>query len=317
MNARFLVILIYFGEFPRTWPLTLETIRRNRAVDWLVITDQHVEASANVRVLHSTLDQMRLRFSSALGLDVALNHPYKLCDFRPAFGAIFEPEVGAYEYWGYCDADVVFGNLDEVLFRASEAGYDKIFQRGHLSLIRNIPAMNSLFRSTPESAARSEEVFANPQNFLFDEGGGFYDILANANVSVYEDNNIFDARPRRYLLTATTASRSARSIFLDGRDLWVDEPKGRHSGLTAVRYIHLQKRPYRLDLAAVDVKGDNQIVVFGPTSAGLAVRGQAVRAARRLKLEPRGLFRWVGWRVRRLRSRLKRKLIIRGAGAIQ
>lgn len=44
--------------------------------------------------------------------DVAIEHRYKLCDFRPAFGHIFKEYIDGYDFGGYADSgDTLYGDL--------------------------------------------------------------------------------------------------------------------------------------------------------------------------------------------------------------
>ena len=44
-------------------------------------------------------------------MQVTLDRPYKLCDFKPAYGFIFGEYLKEYDYWGHCDIDIVWGDL--------------------------------------------------------------------------------------------------------------------------------------------------------------------------------------------------------------
>ena len=37
--------------------------------------------------------------------------PRLVAEYKPAFGTIFEQYLGDYSHWGYCDLDMVIGNL--------------------------------------------------------------------------------------------------------------------------------------------------------------------------------------------------------------
>jgi len=46
-----------------------------------------------------------------LGFEVDIESEYKLCDFKPAYGLIFSEHFKDYDFWGYCDIDIIFGNI--------------------------------------------------------------------------------------------------------------------------------------------------------------------------------------------------------------
>ena len=76
------------------------------------------------------------RIQSHFDFEISLERPYKLCDFRPAFGEIFADELAGYDFWGHSDLDVIFGRIrDHLPAAAFEA--DKILFNGNFSLYRN------------------------------------------------------------------------------------------------------------------------------------------------------------------------------------
>ena len=42
---------------------------------------------------------------------LTVSNPYKLCDYRPYFGIIFSDLLKGYTHWGWCDLDLVLGNV--------------------------------------------------------------------------------------------------------------------------------------------------------------------------------------------------------------
>lgn len=274
-DARLVALLPYFGPLPTTFGLTLASMRHNTIVDWIIITDQPgIDESENLKVVASTLDVLRQEFSTLLGFDAALTHPYKLCDFRPGYGELFADLIKGYRYWGYCDADVVFGDLATPITSAIDAGAAKIFQRGHLSFVRNDPYHSAIWRDALTGGGNYREILSSPQSHLFDEGGGFYALLTAAGVNVYEPGDLFDIAPRAYFLRATSAQRSAPVAYAmrNGHIYEVSRITGEI--LREGRYIHLQKRPYPRRLVAAPHAArwgwtapvDGETVVFGPAS---------------------------------------------------
>ena len=60
-------------------------------------------------------------------LNINLRSPYKLCDLKPAYGYIFNNLLKDFDYWGYSDLDLLFGNLDELLKKINDNNYHKTF----------------------------------------------------------------------------------------------------------------------------------------------------------------------------------------------
>lgn len=94
--------------------------------------------------------------------------PYAaVCDTRPLWGRMFDYDDA--EWWGWCDLDVCFGDLDRLLGPLL-ADHDVISCEQHVSgpltILRNCPAVNDLWRSGPY-----EEVLAEPEYMNWDEDG--------------------------------------------------------------------------------------------------------------------------------------------------
>jgi hypothetical protein len=141
----------YFGRWPEWFFLFLETCRFNQTIDWLFFTDCGAinEAPSNVRFIDMPFDEIGSRASRKLGFPVRLRTPYKLCDLKLAYGKIFEEFTDGFEYWGFGDVDVVYGNIREALTNEMLC-HDLIsFHRdhisGHLCLLKNIEMNRTLY----------------------------------------------------------------------------------------------------------------------------------------------------------------------------
>lgn len=65
----------------------------------------------NVEVIYKTLEELKDLFEKKLSIRIENLQPYKLCDFRPSYGLVFEEYLESYDYWGFCDIDLIWGNL--------------------------------------------------------------------------------------------------------------------------------------------------------------------------------------------------------------
>ncbi len=175
MTSIGIVVNCFFGKWP--WPgwaeLFLETCRRNPTVDFFVVTNHEQArrfAGGNIHVVPMELDTLRKLTSERVGFEVAIPYRYKLIDFKPACGVIFEELVGEYDFFGYCDVDVVFGDIRSFLTEEMLARYDVISARAHF------PSGNcTLFRRGLERLyERSRDyrrVFTSERALAFDECG--------------------------------------------------------------------------------------------------------------------------------------------------
>lgn len=171
---RYCVILPYFGNVPSWWSFFLAGVKSNPEITFIVISDCIKVASGidNLAVIQATLLDIRKRAEQSLETKVSLTTPLKLCDLRPMYGTIFEKEIREYDYWGYGDIDLVYGNLKKYLTQVPEAAdiisFRKGWISGSLAFIKNTRDTCFLFKE----AENWESVLSSPQCQLFDELGG-------------------------------------------------------------------------------------------------------------------------------------------------
>lgn len=165
-------ILPYFGKFNNYFNFFLRSCKHNTDYDWVVLTDDKTpyDFPANVRPVYMSFDECRKRFQDKFDFDISLNKPYKLCDFRPAYGYVFPELIEEYPYWGFCDCDLIFGNLNKLLTPILQKNYDKVFAVGHLTMYRNYPENNTRFMNELPGYGRVyKKALTTDESVVFDE----------------------------------------------------------------------------------------------------------------------------------------------------
>lgn len=164
-------ILPYYGKFGNYFQLFLNSCAANEDYDWLVFTDDRTEYEypQNVHVHYETFKDMQERVQSKFDFPTALDAPYKLCDLRPMYGYLFSEYLQGYEHWGYCDCDMVFGQLDHFITDAMLEDYDKLFVLGHCSILKNNAENNMRFTLPLDGRELYKEVLLSNRGFTFDE----------------------------------------------------------------------------------------------------------------------------------------------------
>ena len=187
------LIIPYFGEFPNYFPLFLKSCEFNKTIDWTIITDNRVnyEYPTNVHKIDMSFRELKIRIQSKVQFSISLEEPYKLCDFRPAYGFLFPEIVDGYDYWGYCDVDVIFGDIRKFL-TDDILKYPKLFELGHFTLIKNNIFYNEMFMRHINNQLYYKKVFTNRKSYNFDET--FLDRI-NINM-IFEQNNVFVLKER-------------------------------------------------------------------------------------------------------------------------
>jgi len=170
------IVIPYFGKWPAWMPYYLETCRFNNTVNWIFYTDCGAPENtpSNVKVIDSTYRDYCDLVSQRLGIAFYPENSYKLCDIKPLLGYIHADVLQGYDFWGFGDIDLIYGDL-RAYFNQSRLNRRDLFSTharrvsGHLCLIRNTDQMRTAFRrvrnwkfliSKPEHAAFDEKAFS-------------------------------------------------------------------------------------------------------------------------------------------------------------
>lgn len=167
---RAVLLIPYFGPFPKWFDLFLLTAARNPDYRFLIYTDQApVAEAANIEWRASSLEQVRQRIAATIGVDMSPRaSSYKLCDFKPCYGEIFAEDINE-PFWGHADIDIVWGRLSHIL-TPPVFDHDIISGQasricGPFTLYRNTPRINSLYRGVPGV----DEILRDEKHVGFDE----------------------------------------------------------------------------------------------------------------------------------------------------
>lgn len=256
---RIRVLLAYFGRLPDTFPLWLLSASRCRGIEWILVTDDATpfDYPANVRVVRMSWPELcdRVRSRVDIGRPVKLDGGWDLCALKPAYGEIFADLFAGCDWWGYCDPDVIFGDIVSFLPPAVLDAHDKILWLGHLSLCRNTPAMTGGFRlPTAAGEVLFRDAFSG-RVLCFDEVA-FNDMLETAGKRIWRELVFADFVHRSFLFRDQDhpdrhGSTRGRQVFTweEGTLLrhWLDDADGRLRR-EPLMYIHFCRRPMRIDL---------------------------------------------------------------------
>ena len=89
---RFAIIIPYFGKFNNYFQLWLASCGKNPNYDWLLFTDNRKPdiLPENVHYIFTSFDDLKRKFESKFRYKICLDKPYKLCDYKPYYGYLFE-----------------------------------------------------------------------------------------------------------------------------------------------------------------------------------------------------------------------------------
>jgi hypothetical protein len=249
MKPRVALILPYFGPLPNYFALALKSYGFNSDFDWHIFTDDQSphEYPPNVFVTYTTLARVKSRFQPHFDFPLALDRPYKLCDYKPLYGHLFADDLKDYDFWGHFDPDIIFGRIRHFVPEELYRNYDKIFDRGHFALYRNTPAVNLLYRERIDGCVSHRTVLASGRNWAFDErDDGVNAFFSARNLKLYTGSpiaNIFYGDYALRRLEEAKGPKTAHACF-------AYEQGGIHRYFLQAgeiqreefMYLHLQKR---------------------------------------------------------------------------
>lgn len=180
----------YFGKLPQSFPMWLLSCKMNPTINWILITDDQTtyDFPKNVQVKYCTYDEIKKRISSHFDFPVIINKPWRLCEYRPAYGEIFEEELKGFDFWGHCDMDLIWGDIRKFLSEDVFLKYDKIGFQGHSTLYRNTPEVNARYKYHAKDAISYKEAFQSDFGRCFDEGAQ-EKIYKELNIEYYHEPN--------------------------------------------------------------------------------------------------------------------------------
>jgi len=99
-------------------------------------------------------DEYRELVSQRLGIRFPNASPYKLCDYKPTYGHVHEDLVAGFDYFGFGDIDVIYGDIRRfytpaILSHNLISTHDNRLS-GHFCLIRNTDRMRNAFRQVKD-----------------------------------------------------------------------------------------------------------------------------------------------------------------------
>lgn len=239
-----LFIVPWFGELPNYFDIWLKSVGYNSEFEFLIITDFKSDKKLpdNVRIENTTFKNIKNRIQNMYGKSAKCDKPYRLCDYRPMYGEIFKDEIAGYDFWGYCDVDLVFGKLSDFITEDMLEKYDAVFNAGHLTLIRNIASCNNLYKKRG-SVFDYKTVIKHNAVFAFDEFTGIQRIAKANGINAKYGIPFVDVNVRYNQITSVRDKNNPeiQAYYWEKGELYrvVDKNGLKYQKLA---YIHMQKR---------------------------------------------------------------------------
>lgn len=166
----------WFGApLPPWMPQFCERIKANPGLEFVLITDQ--PATHDCTVLNSTLADYLSRAESVGARISGIKSGYESGCLRPLFATMYLDFLGDAPWWGWCDLDIVVGNLatfvdEHVSSHDMVSFWFKV--AGEFMLCRNSEAVNGFWKPFAQHLAmpmKFVEHFYSGEVFRADEAG--------------------------------------------------------------------------------------------------------------------------------------------------
>lgn len=158
-------IIPYFGKLPKYFEIFAKTCSTNKNYEWLIFTDDNKKyiTPSNVKIINMSFEELVKMIQKKFNFEIWLKKPYKLCDYKPSYGYVFEDYIREFKFWGHCDLDTIMGNLEKLITEEMLENYDKIFCLGHMVLYKNNFENNRLFMKKYNGEELYKKVFSSEE----------------------------------------------------------------------------------------------------------------------------------------------------------
>lgn len=183
-------VIPYFGKLPANFNFWLLSCSKNPTINWLIFTDDKTKYDypSNVKVIYCSFEEIKSKIQKRYNFNILIDRPWKLCDFKVAYGDIFKEELKGYDFWGHCDIDLVWGDIRKFITDDILEKYDKIGFQGHSTIYKNNDEVNSRYRIEFNELPSYKEIFSSAKGFCFDENI-ICEIYDRLNISYYKETN--------------------------------------------------------------------------------------------------------------------------------
>lgn len=250
------IVVPYFGKLPSYFDVFLKSCSFNQSFDWIIISNDNTKFlyPENVHFINMTFEECKNIVQSKFEFEIKLSSPQKLCDYKCAYGYIFERYLDSYDWWGYCDLDQIFGDLSVFIDEELLNKYDRLFSLGHLTLYKNTKLVNSVFMNPLKGRLRYKEVFQTDKCCAFDEwsSNNVNEIFIDSGLSIELNNVCADINPYSSTFRLLYYDTDERKYYHDSVKNSIFEWNNGHIYQLYLKdnclvkkeypYVHLQKR---------------------------------------------------------------------------
>lgn len=151
---KLIIIVPYFGSRPKWFDFYMASCAKNPDMDFLLVTDFPIDHKpTNVIHLQKAFPEYKSFITKKLEINPQWDEPYKLCDLKPALGYLHLDIVRNYQFFGYSDLDLVYGNVleqyDSLMAENDVISSHTYLMAGHFAVYRTMKETLTLFSRVP------------------------------------------------------------------------------------------------------------------------------------------------------------------------
>ena len=164
------IIFPYFGKLPVQYKMWRASALCNPSISFMFFTNADVEPATNIIVHKMQFGDFQKIVQKAFDFPIILDRPYKLCEYKQAYGYILHDYIKGYDFWGFGDLDLVYGDI-RAFFTDSVLNHQFLLGWGHLTLLRNDEDTNTYFMKQEKGYQNYKDAFTTRKITFFDEFG--------------------------------------------------------------------------------------------------------------------------------------------------
>lgn len=245
-------IVPYFGKLPEYTQVWLESCKNNSTINWILFTNDRTKFNypVNMQVIYCSFENIKELIQKNYDFKINVDNPYKLVDYKIAYGEIFKEYLVGYDFWGYCDIDLIWGDIRTFYTEELLQKYKKLGCQGHCSIYLNTKENNCVYKNNIGSISYIDvftngKIFASDREFIeerFDKIG-YYKETVYAGLHIVEPGFYLQAMPK------SEGVYNKRQIFY-----WKDKRLYRYYlyknklYCKEFLYIHFFKRPMKNEI---------------------------------------------------------------------
>ena len=157
MGKKIAFIIPLYGKVPNYIKLFLKSAEYNKNHVFIFFTDLNLNYRLpdNIRKYDCSFVGFKQLIHSRTGVKPTFNSYYKIVDFKPAYGLIFQHYISEFDYWGMLDVDLILGKIDNFVTSELLENFDVISARkywlsGSFAIFRNNEKVNTLFMKSDD-----------------------------------------------------------------------------------------------------------------------------------------------------------------------